>query len=144
MGSASTARSLPAPQSSLATFSTTWLETSTTAVSVHGELDAANSAEFVHRVSALLPSAERLIIDLSAVHFFGTAAFWALHTVRVRAADHAVNWALIPSEEVLRLLRICDPESELPTENTMAAALAGVRRSTPGFPRLVSDRGEPR
>ena len=138
MGSASTAAPLPVQESALAAFSTTWLETSTAAVSVHGELDAANAGEFIRCVSALLPSTERLILDLSAVRFFGTAAFSALHTLSVRAAGHGVNWALIPSQEVTRLLRICDPDAALPTHDTLRGALASVRRGGSGFPRLVS------
>lgn len=140
MGSVSTARPLPVAESALATFSTTWLEASTAAVSVHGELDAANAGEFIGCVSALLPSTERLVLDLSAVRFFGTAAFSALHTVSVRAAGHGVSWALIPSQEVTRLLRICDPDSALPTHDNLRAALMCVRRGVSGFPRLVSDR----
>jgi anti-anti-sigma factor len=140
MGSAP-ARPLPVTESALATFSTTWLETSTAAVSVHGELDAANAAEFIHYVSAVLPSTDRLVLDLSAIRFFGTAAFSALHTVSVRAAGHGVNWVLIPSREVTRLLRICDPDAALPAQDDLPAALACVRRGASGFPRLVRDNG---
>lgn len=139
MVTASTAAPLPAQDNTLATFSTSWLEPSTAAVSVHGELDAANAGEFIRCVSALLPSTERLILDLSAVRFFGTAGFSALHTLGVQAAGQGVSWALIPSREVTRLLGICDPESALPSHDTLRDALAGVRRGAARFPRLVRD-----
>lgn len=138
MRSASTVPQLPARENALATFSTCWVENSTAAVTVHGELDAANCPEFTHYVSSLLPFTERLILDLSAIRFFATAAFSAVHTVSVRAAKQGVNWTMIPSPEVTRLLPICDPDSVLPTQGNMSAALSFVRRGVSGYPRLVT------
>ena len=140
MATLSTANRLTPRESDLASFSTCWLETSIAAVTVHGELDASNSAEFTDYVSALLPFAERLIIDLSAVRFFGTDAFSAVHAVCARAAGHGANWALIPSEDVTRVLRICDPDEILPARANLTAALGCVRRGARRFPRLVTDR----
>jgi anti-anti-sigma factor len=140
MANLSTARRLTPQESGLACFSTCWLETSIAAVTVHGELDASNSAEFTDYVSALLPFAERLIIDLSAVRFFGTDAFSAVHALSVRAAGQGTTWALIPSGDVARVLRICDPDEVLPARANLTAALGCVRRGARRFPRLVTDR----
>lgn len=141
MGSVSTARPLPPPEKALATYSTSWLEAATAVVCVHGELDAANSTEFIAYVSSLLPFTERLIVDFGSVGFFGTAAFSAVHTVSVRAAGHGVNWAMVPSRDATRLLGICDPDSALPARANLTAALSSVRHGPPGFPRLVTDNG---
>ena len=142
MANLSAAGQMTRPESGLASFSTCWLETSIAAVTVHGELDASNSPEFIEYVSALVPFAERLIIDLSAVRFFGTEAFSAVHAVSARAAGHGANWALIPSGEVTRVLRICDPDGVVPARANVTAALGCVRRGARRFPRLVTDRGQ--
>ncbi len=142
MANLSAAAQLTRPESGLASFSTCWLETSIAAVTVHGELDASNSADFVEYVSTLLPFAERLIIDLSAVRFFGTDAFSAIHAVGVHAAGHGANWALIPSGEVTRVLRLCDPDGVAPARANVTAALGRVRRGARWFPRLVTDRSQ--
>lgn len=138
MRTASTARQLPVPGGSLATFSTCWLQTSTPAVTVHGELDAATCPEFIRYASALLPRCAHLILDLSAVQFFGTAGFSAVHTIGALADAQGVSWAMIPSREVTRLLRICDPDPVLPVHGNVTAALDCVQRGAAGFPRLVS------
>lgn len=140
MTTLSTTGRIPAPQSNLASFSTCWLETSTAAVTAHGELDASNSPAFTEYISAVLPFAERLIVDLSAVRFFGTEALSAVHAVNTRAAGHGVNWAMVPSGEVDRVLRICDPDAVLPARANVTAALGCTRRGARGFPRLVPDR----
>ena len=57
-----------------------------------------------------MPSAPNdLALDLTGVDFFGTAGFSALHTLNVRCAGAGVEWVLVPSNAVSRLMRICDP-----------------------------------
>jgi anti-anti-sigma factor len=83
-------------------------------VTVRGELDASNAsqlADYVHRCAA---HSKTLILDLTGVEFFGTAGFSALHTINVRCAGTDVRWAVMPSQAVSRLLRICDPDNALP------------------------------
>jgi anti-anti-sigma regulatory factor len=74
-----------------------------------------------------------LVLDLTSVEFFGTAGFSALHTLNVRCAGESVLWAAVPSAAVIRLLRVCDPDSTLPLFDGVDAALAAVQ----GEPRRL-------
>ncbi|WP_197374203.1 STAS domain-containing protein [Mycolicibacterium baixiangningiae] len=97
---------------------------STTVVTAHGELDAANAQ---HLADFALQQAERaLVLDLSGVAFFGTAGFSALHTLNVRCASANIGWVLVPSAAVSRLLRICDPDATLPWSDTVQSALSAL------------------
>ena len=114
-------------------FATRWLKPSVAVITVHGELDAANTPEFVDYALRHAPHTERLVLDLSGVDFLGTAGFSALHTVNVRCAGEKIEWALVPSSAVTRLLQICDPESALPVCASVDAALSSVQ----GQPRRL-------
>jgi anti-anti-sigma factor len=110
-------------------FATRWLPPSTAIVTARGEVDAANADEFLSYAAGHSAPARmtRLVLDLTGVEFFGTAGFSALKTLNVRCAADGIEWVLVPSREVSRLLRICDPDSALPMEPTIEAAL-GVPR----------------
>lgn len=114
-------------------FATRWLHRSMAIVSVHGELDAANAQQFVDYALRHAPRTERLVLDLSGVEFFATAGFSALHSVNVRCAGEKIQWAMVPSSAVTRLLRICDPDSALPISAGVETALSAVQ----GEPRRL-------
>lgn len=116
-----------------ARFATRWLHPSLAVISAHGELDAANAQEFVDYALRHAAHIDRLVLDLVGVDFFGTAGFSALHTLNVRCAPERIEWALAPSQAVVRLLRICDPDSTLPVCDSVQAALAAVQ----GEPRRL-------
>jgi anti-anti-sigma regulatory factor len=56
----------------------------------------------------------KLTLDLSTVDFIATAGFSALHRINVTCSAADVQWAMVPSRAVARLLRICDPDGVLP------------------------------
>jgi anti-anti-sigma factor len=114
-------------------FATRWLHPSTAVITAHGELDAANAQPFVDYALRHAAHTDRLVLDLTGVDFFGTAGFSALHTLNVRCAAEKIEWALVPSVAVNRLLRICDPDSALPICTGIEAALAAVQ----GEPRRL-------
>ncbi len=122
-----TSRPVDRTDSHTATFATRWLDPSVAVIIAHGDLDASNAQEFVDYALRDAERTQRLALDLCGVEFFGTAAFSALHTVNVRCADAGVEWALVPSSAVTRLLRICDPDSALPIAPTMPAALSRIQ-----------------
>lgn len=119
-------------------FATRWLKPSIAVITAHGELDAANAQEFVDYVLRHTAHADHLVIDLSGLDFFGTAGFSALHTVNVRCAGDSVQWALVPSSAVTRLLRICDPDSALPICASVDVALSAVQGEPRRLLQLVS------
>lgn len=102
------------PSHDIANFTTRWLQPSTAVVAVHGDLDASNADEFSNYIGLHLPHTEQLVLDLTGVEFFSTAAFSAVHAVSVQAAAEDVDWILVQSRAVRRLLQICDPDCVLP------------------------------
>jgi anti-anti-sigma factor len=126
------------PESHTAYFATRWLHPSAAVITIHGDLDASNAQEFADYALRHSEHTERLVLDLSGVDFFGTAGFSALHTVNVRCAGANVDWALVPSSGVTRLLRICDPDSALPIASTVQGALSVVEGEPRRLLQLVS------
>src|SRR4051794_7691854 len=120
-------------------FATRWLQPSVAVITAHGDLDACNAQEFVDYALQDAERTERMALDLSGVDFFGTAGFSALHTVNVRCAAAGVEWVLVPSNSVSRLMRICDPDSALPIAPTMRTALARLRADQHRLLKLVSE-----
>jgi anti-anti-sigma factor len=139
----STAITTPRPvdrrECTTASFATRWLQPSVAVITAHGELDASNAQEFVDYALRDAERTQRLALDLSGVEFFGTAGFSALHTLNVRCAGAGVEWVLVPSSAVSRLLRICDPDSTLPMAPTMPAALSRLRADQRRLLQLVSE-----
>jgi anti-anti-sigma factor len=114
------------------------LQPGTAVLTAHGEIDAANAQEFVDYAFCHAEGIKRLVLDLSGVEFFGTAGFTSLHTLNVRCAGESISWASVPSAAVIRLLRICDPDSILPFFDDVDAALAAVHKEPHRLLQLVS------
>lgn len=96
-----------------AQFSASWSNAGTV-IAVDGELDAANSDQLVVYVERNARRATRMILDLRRLEFIGTAGFSALHRINVGCSAAQLNWAMVPSTAVERLLRVCDPDGTLP------------------------------
>jgi anti-anti-sigma factor len=93
-------------------------------VGVRGDIDATNRhalGRFVHHHTRV---SKQLILDLTEVDFFGSQGFTALYYVSVQCARRDVDWMIVGSRAVLRILRICDPDGELPAVGDFSAALA--------------------
>ncbi|WP_454788968.1 STAS domain-containing protein [Mycolicibacterium lutetiense] len=117
----------PASDQTRAEFCAQWLWPATAVISVHGELDASNAAELTEcGIRNSRPSGQ-LVLDLSAVEFFGACCFACLHTLNVRCAGENIDWVLIPSSAVSRVLEICDPARALPISTALPAGLSTLR-----------------
>ncbi len=93
-------------------------------IAVRGEVDATNRhaiGRFVERHSRI---SQQLILDLTSVGFFGSQGFTALHFVSVHCARRDVDWMIVAGPTALRILRICDPDDELPVVGDIGDALA--------------------
>jgi anti-anti-sigma factor len=121
-----------------ACFATRWLKPTVAVITAHGDLDASNAQEFVDYALRHADHTQRLVLDLSGLDFFGTAGFSALHTLNVRCAGGGVEWVLVPSRAVSRLLRICDPDSGLPIADTVQLALSLLQGEPRRLLKLVS------
>ncbi len=104
-----------------------WLWPATAIVSVRGDLDASNAVELVDCGLRHARPSGQLVLDMSAVEFFGACCFACLHTLNVRYVGDNIDWVLIPSNAVSRVLRICDPARALPISTALPAALCALR-----------------
>ncbi len=95
-------------------FSACHLADATVLVTVKGEVDATNSRILAGYIECQIAGSTRLVLDLTAIDFFGTAGFAALHNVDVSCARYGVSWVLIVGPQLRRFLRICDPGNVLP------------------------------
>ncbi|HEY6574623.1 MAG TPA: STAS domain-containing protein [Mycobacterium sp.] len=89
-------------------------------VTVTGEIDASNCAELAGYVERHVGVAGTLVLDLSAVAFFGTTALAALR--RIDLCCDRIRWTLVPSPAVRRVLRACHAQ-DLPQATSVAAAV---------------------
>jgi anti-anti-sigma factor len=92
-------------------------------ISVKGDVDATNRQALGRFVQRHTRVSKQLILDLSGVNFFGSQGFTALYYVSVQCARRDVDWMIVGSRTVLRILRICDPDGELPVVGDLSAAL---------------------
>lgn len=91
-------------------------------ISVAGEIDATNGRDLGRYVERHTATASQLIVDCTAVGFFGSQGFSALHYMSVSCSRIDVDWVIVPGREVRRMLRICDPHGELPLADSVDAA----------------------
>ena len=103
---------------------------SSTVIAGRGEVDACNTHDVAAYVVSHLDECNHLVLDFSEVEFFGIQGFSMLHHVNVECAQRGIPWSLTPSAEVWRVLRLCDPDGELPVTPATAIDLQepGPRR----------------
>ncbi len=93
-------------------------------VGVQGDVDATNRHELGRFVARHARVSKQLILDLTGVDFFGSQGFTALYYVSVQCARRDVDWMIAGGRTVRRILRICDPDGELPLIPDLEAALS--------------------
>jgi anti-anti-sigma factor len=111
-----------------ATFAARHCSSTRLAIAVVGEVDAVNGRALGRYVQRHTRVSKQLVLDLRAVDFFGTQAFTALYYISVNCARSDVDWAIVGSHSVRRLLKVCDPQGELPLDDDLSAALARLDR----------------
>ncbi|MBX7431974.1 STAS domain-containing protein [Mycobacterium sp. Y57] len=121
-----------------ATFSACELPPSTVLVTVHGEIDATNSAALARYIERRLGGATKLVLDLQTVEFFAASGFAALSNVNVVCGRAGVRWSLLAGPHVRRLLAICDPARELPVARD--GSRVQYLRARPGDRQLLVGR----
>ncbi|CAJ1510636.1 STAS domain-containing protein [[Mycobacterium] burgundiense] len=107
-------------------------------IAAYGDVDAVNGRALGHYVEAHTGTSQQLVLDLRAVDFFGTQGFTALYYISVQCTRRDVDWMLVGSPPVHRLLRICDTSSELPLCTDLASALARLDQITQCRGRIAS------
>ena len=107
-------------------------------VSLLGEVDASNVGRLAGYLERHVAIAAALVVDTTAVEFFGTPAMAALHGVDRCCAALGVGWRLVPGPAVRRVLRVC-ATTDLPHAETVRLALVelGVVTETLAAPDSV-------
>ncbi|MCW2554694.1 MAG: hypothetical protein JWR78_4475 [Mycobacterium sp.] len=91
-------------------------------VSVRGEVDASNAgrlADYIERHAAI---AGVLVVDTSAVDFFGAPALAALHRVDHCRAGSMLGWRLVAGPALKRVMR-ASGTTDLPQADSVDSAL---------------------
>jgi anti-anti-sigma factor len=96
------------------TFITEWLDAERVRITVTGDIDASNAAELPEYVFRRAANSRHVILDMSGVTFLATAGFSELCTIGERCTRASVEWILLPSPSMGRVLQICDPHGTLP------------------------------
>ncbi len=107
-----------------ARFTVSRLSSTRFAVTVSGDIDATNGRALGRYVERHIGISKQLIVDLRPIDFFGIQGFTALYYVSVHCARNDVDWMIVGSPGVRRLLTLCDPENELPLADDLGSALA--------------------
>ncbi|OBG24841.1 STAS domain-containing protein [Mycobacterium sp. 852002-51057_SCH5723018] len=130
-------------QSRTAQFSARWSSLGAL-ITVNGELDAANADQLSAYVQRSLMNSRRVVVDLRDLDFIGTAGFSALLRINVMCSGAQVQWAMVPSPAVSRLLRICDPDRTLPVTTPRAEPMLKPTRARGAQRRLLQLVPQPR
>jgi len=93
-------------------------------VAVDGDIDAVNGRSLGSYVERHTGTSTQLLLDMRAVDFFGSTGFTALYYISVHCTRSDVDWILLGSPPVRRVLAICDPEGELPLAADFDSATA--------------------
>lgn len=99
------------------------VETDPVVVTVRGEIDASNGRSLTSFVERHASIDGTLVLDLSAVAFFGTAGLTALR--RIDLCCDRIGWLLVASPAVRRALRACQAE-DLPQSESVAVAVRAL------------------
>jgi len=83
-----------------------------TVVSIAGDIDALNAEPVCEHIRAFVTAGRPLVLDLSEVDFLGVDGIRGLFDVGNACAERGVNWAVIASHAVRRLLRIADGDGQ--------------------------------
>jgi anti-anti-sigma factor len=102
----------------------------TVVVSVHGDIDAANTDELIAYVYYAIGTDRGLILDLRHVDFIGTAGISALEAMSP-AGDRPWRMVVVPSRVVTRLLELCPPAAPIQLAEDLDAARAAVHGARP-------------
>jgi anti-anti-sigma factor len=117
---------------------TSELTPSTVVISAHGEIDASNADDLRAGVRHALGRHHGVIIDLTAVKFFGTEGLSVLDEIN-GALEQPRRMAVVPSSAVTRVLRLCTPSCTLVTAFDVDAALAAMQSQLRPVLHLVAE-----
>jgi len=118
--------------------STSELTRSIVVITAHGDIDASNADELLDGVGDALGLHHGVIIDLSAVKFFGTEGLSVLDEID-GTLEQPDRMAVVPSSAVTRVLRLRASASTPITAFDVDAALAAMESQLRPVLHLVAE-----
>jgi anti-anti-sigma factor len=94
-----------------------------TVLAIGGQIDACNADQIREYVHGYVAVAAALVVDMTQVEFFAVQGLRNLMILGERCRNAGVEWALVGSRSVHRLLRVADVDRALPIEHSTKAAL---------------------
>ncbi|MFZ0833249.1 MAG: STAS domain-containing protein, partial [Mycobacterium sp.] len=64
-----------------------------------------------------------LVLDFSRLDFLAAQGIGCLRDVADECGRNNIEWALVPGHAVLRLLRVCEPDTRLPVVSSIDEAV---------------------
>ncbi|HEY7051624.1 MAG TPA: STAS domain-containing protein [Mycobacterium sp.] len=112
-----------------------------TVVVATGELDARNMHHLMTYARRWVSGGRPLVVDLSQLEFLAAQGIRTLFDLDDECRRNKVDWAVLPSHPVTRLLRICDKDGRLPVATSIDVALERFSASAPRLLQLVPKSG---
>jgi anti-anti-sigma factor len=107
----------------LTAFDSSWV----TVVALSGEIDALNAEPVASYLHEFASGDRALVLDFSGVGFLGVDGLEGLFALGETCDRLGVDWALVTSHSVRRLLRAGDRERRLPAVGSMVEVLQRFR-----------------
>lgn len=117
--------------------STSELTPSIIVITAHGDIDASNADELLDGVREALGLHQGVIIDLTAVKFFGIEGLSVLHAIN-GTLEQPRRMALVPSSAVTRVVRLWTPASTIGVAFDVDSALTAMQSQLRPVLRLVT------
>lgn len=110
----------------LTAFDSSWV----TVIAVRGQVDSCNAALAGSWLHQFVNPQRALVLDFSELEFLGCEGLEALFALGDRCDSLSVDWALVTSHPVRRLLNVADSERRLPAVGSMVEVLQRFRTAT--------------
>jgi anti-anti-sigma factor len=94
-----------------------------TVLAIGGQIDACNADQIREHAHRYASASAALVVDMTQVEFFAVQGLRNLMILGERCHKAGVEWVLVGSRSVHRLLRVADVDRALPTAQSTDAAL---------------------
>jgi anti-anti-sigma factor len=94
-----------------------------TVLAIGGQIDACNADQIREHAHRYISGSAALVVDMTHVEFFAVQGLRNLMALGERCRKVGLEWVLVGSPSVHRLLRVADVDRALPIEHSTEAAL---------------------
>ncbi len=110
-----------------------YVEDGATIVRIGGEIDACNADRVSENVFRYAATASGLVVDATAVDFCCARGLRDLMTLDKHCHDSGIEWALVTSGSVRRMLEVTGVNNTLPLVDSVSTAVQSLTIATVGY-----------